>query len=140
MLKTSSENIILYSNEINPFQRKENPSLYNKIKKIILSITILPIRIILVSSTLIIQNLYCRLALLGHPSNTPLPRWRILLLFPARLLTRFMLFVMGFYWIKTKGVPAKKEVAPIFVGNHLSPFEGFYMAYSHFTTTVCFIL
>jgi lysophosphatidylcholine acyltransferase/lyso-PAF acetyltransferase len=98
------------STQINPFEKKkENNSIYNKIKKILFSITVVPIRLLLVSSIILIQNIYCRFALFGMNKNKPLSSFRRILLFPMRILARVMLFVLGFYWISVTGRRATKE-------------------------------
>lgn len=54
----------------------------------------------------------------------------------TRLCARCILFSFGYQWIKRKGRPAPREVAPIIVSNHVSYIEPIFYFYELFATIV----
>lgn len=53
----------------------------------------------------------------------PIPRWRCIFLFPLRLCCRWILFILGFYWLEVAGnccPPCGGPSAPVIVCNHVS--------------------
>lgn len=65
-----------------------------------------------------------------------MPRWRCRVLWVTRLCTRCILFSFGYHWIRRKGRPAKRELAPIVVSNHVSYIEPIFFFYEMFPTIV----
>jgi lysophosphatidylcholine acyltransferase/lyso-PAF acetyltransferase len=121
---------------VNPFQRRDRPQWIEKIKRMVLSVTLFPIRLVCIGGIIITQNIYARICLIGHDPKLPLPPWRMFLLEPLRYLTRLMLFVAGFVYISVKGTPSTKKECPIILGNHVSAWEPFYISCVHMSMAV----
>lgn len=68
--------------------------------------------------------------------ENPMPRWRCRIMWVTRISARFILFSFGYHWIKRKGKPARREVAPIIVSNHVSYIEPIFYFYELFPTIV----
>ncbi|KAL6873912.1 hypothetical protein ACP4OV_013994 [Aristida adscensionis] len=66
----------------------------------------------------------------------PMPAWRRRLMWVTRISARCILFSFGYHWIKRKGRPAPRELAPIVVSNHVSYIEPIFFFYELFPTIV----
>ncbi|KAM0878175.1 hypothetical protein ACQ4PT_035048 [Festuca glaucescens] len=66
----------------------------------------------------------------------PMPAWRRRLMWVTRISARCILFSFGYHWIKKKGKPAPRELAPIVVSNHVSYVDPIYFFYELFPTIV----
>ncbi|KAL5199667.1 hypothetical protein ABZP36_020870 [Zizania latifolia] len=66
----------------------------------------------------------------------PMPAWRRHLMWITRISARCILFSFGYHWIRKKGRPAPRELAPIVVSNHISYIEPIYFFYELFPTIV----
>jgi lysophosphatidylcholine acyltransferase/lyso-PAF acetyltransferase len=66
---------------------------------------------------------------LGKDVDKPLAKWRKIFLYPIRILSRVLLFSLGYHYIKTKGKPASPKEAPVIVANHISAVDGLYLFY-----------
>ncbi|EEE66342.1 hypothetical protein OsJ_22632 [Oryza sativa Japonica Group] len=66
----------------------------------------------------------------------PMPAWRRRLMWITRISARCILFSFGYHWIRRKGKPAPRELAPIVVSNHVSYIEPIYFFYELFPTIV----
>ncbi|KAL5225622.1 hypothetical protein ABZP36_012261 [Zizania latifolia] len=67
---------------------------------------------------------------------SPMPAWRRRLMWITRISARCILFSFGYHWIRKKGRPAPRELAPIVVSNHISYIEPIYFFYELFPTIV----
>ena len=116
-------------------------TLYNKLKFVFPGLLVMIPRIIGVvgfisaaAVTLSITNIGLRRKKGENPA--PLRGWRRLGPLIVRYLSRGVLFCLGFYWIRVTGRPASSSVAPILVGNHVAPWEGFALLYFSGSTFV----
>uniref|UniRef100_K3XX94 Phospholipid/glycerol acyltransferase domain-containing protein n=1 Tax=Setaria italica TaxID=4555 RepID=K3XX94_SETIT len=66
----------------------------------------------------------------------PMPAWRRRLMWITRISARCILFSFGYHWIRKKGRPAPRELAPIVVSNHVSYIEPIFFFYELFPTIV----
>ncbi|XP_006656481.2 lysophospholipid acyltransferase LPEAT2 [Oryza brachyantha] len=66
----------------------------------------------------------------------PMPAWRRRLMWITRISARCILFSFGYHWIRKKGRPAPRDLAPIVVSNHISYIEPIYFFYELFPTIV----
>ncbi|KAG0476126.1 hypothetical protein HPP92_012967 [Vanilla planifolia] len=65
-----------------------------------------------------------------------MPRWRCRVMWVTRICARCILFSFGYHWINRAGRPARREVAPIVVSNHISYVEPIFFFYELFPTIV----
>ncbi|XWS77133.1 hypothetical protein CRYUN_Cryun01aG0235900 [Craigia yunnanensis] len=78
-----------------------------------------------------------RIALEGWKDNqNSMPKWRSRIMWVTRVCARFILFSFGYQWIRRKGKPAPREIAPIVVSNHVSYIEPIFYFYELFSTIV----
>eukprot|EP01090_Pellita_catalonica_P007191 TRINITY_DN17800_c0_g1_i1.p1 TRINITY_DN17800_c0_g1~~TRINITY_DN17800_c0_g1_i1.p1 ORF type:complete len:566 (+),score=64.74 TRINITY_DN17800_c0_g1_i1:91-1698(+) len=102
------------------------------IKIIIFSVTLAPIRLILIVFLLLLCYICVKVALFGKDMDDiltkPLSRKRRAILSIVKILARIVLFVFGVYWIDVKGRKASMRDAPIIVCNHVSFFDFFFFA------------
>ena len=77
---------------------------------------------------------YIWLVMLGHDqnSNEPMSCFRRSMLFPARILIRLGMFVLGFHWITVKSAPNNGHHANLIVSNHIGMFDSLYFLVYHF--------
>lgn len=61
----------------------------------------------------------------------PFPKWRRNLFWPLSWLVRALMFVLGYNYIKVKGKPVKRDIAPIMVCNHVSSIDPLYFVMAH---------
>jgi lysophosphatidylcholine acyltransferase/lyso-PAF acetyltransferase len=66
----------------------------------------------------------------------PMPAWRRRLMWITRISARCILFSFGYHWIRKKGRPAPRDLAPIVVSNHVSYIEPIFFFYELFPTIV----
>ena len=108
-------------------------------KLAIASVTLFPVRLVLVLALLLVVIVLANIAAFGvHTrdlSKRPLAVWRLAVRAIALVLVRGIFFVCGFYWIKENGTPAPTSEAPVAISNHVCtsarraaapplPFEG----------------
>ncbi|XP_066370895.1 lysophospholipid acyltransferase LPEAT2-like [Miscanthus floridulus] len=74
----------------------------------------------------------------GRPreGGGPMPAWRRRLMWITRISARCILFSFGYHWIRKRGRPAPRELAPIVVSNHISYIEPIFFFYELFPTIV----
>ncbi|XP_047983186.1 lysophospholipid acyltransferase LPEAT2 [Salvia hispanica] len=105
--------------------------------KILLCLPIAAVRLVLFGLCLMVGYLTTRLALYGWKDRqNPMPRWRCRLMRLTRFCGRAILFSFGYHWIKRKGKPAPREIAPIVVSNHVSYIDPIFFFYELFPTIV----
>ncbi|XP_071959021.1 lysophosphatidylcholine acyltransferase 2-like isoform X1 [Antedon mediterranea] len=111
----------------NPFVHHLNLTTLDKIRIAIMSVTVVPLRLILGLAFFPIVYLLCRIALAGLTEEQlvkePLQGWRRMLLYPNWLIGRFQFFIMGFHYVSVKGQRASRDEAPICV---ISPHTAFF--------------
>ncbi|RYR70950.1 hypothetical protein Ahy_A02g005253 isoform B [Arachis hypogaea] len=105
--------------------------------KMLLCLPIAILRLVLFGLCLAVGYIATRLALEGwKDKENPMPKWRCRLMWVTRICARWILFSFGYQWIKRKGRPAPREVAPIIVSNHVSYIEPIFYFYELFPTIV----
>ncbi|ONI22786.1 hypothetical protein PRUPE_2G151300 [Prunus persica] len=94
-------------------------------------------RLVLFGASLLIGFVATKLALQGwKDKKNPMPKWRCRIMWITRVCTRCILFSFGYHWIRRKGKPAPREIAPIVVSNHVSFIEPIFYFYELFPTIV----
>ncbi|KAK8587945.1 hypothetical protein V6N13_086903 [Hibiscus sabdariffa] len=105
--------------------------------KIVLCLPIALVRLFLFGSSLAVGYIATRIALAGwKDKQNPMPKWRSRFMWVTRICARFILFSFGYQWIRRKGKPAPREIAPIAVSNHVSYIEPIFYFYEIFPTIV----
>ncbi|KAL6495443.1 hypothetical protein OROGR_030006 [Orobanche gracilis] len=126
------------SSTIDPF-RNHTPSidgLYEWLK-IVICLPIAAARLLLFGLSLLVGYLVTLAALHGwKDKQNPMPKWRCRLMWVTRVCTRAILFSFGYHWIKRRGKPAPREIAPIVVSNHVSYIDPIFFFYELFPTIV----
>ncbi|XP_013725857.1 lysophospholipid acyltransferase LPEAT2 isoform X3 [Brassica napus] len=121
-----------------PF-RNDTPGvcgLYEAVK-IVICLPIALVRLVLFGVSLAVGYLATKLALAGWSDrHNPMPRWRCRIMWVTRFCTRCILFSFGYQWIRRKGKPARREIAPIIVSNHVSYIEPIFYFYELSPTIV----
>ncbi|XWS35719.1 hypothetical protein CRYUN_Cryun20dG0020400 [Craigia yunnanensis] len=105
--------------------------------KIVLCLPIALARLVLFGVCLAIGYIATRIALVGwKDKQNPVPKWRSRIMWITRVCARFILFSFGYQWIRRKGKPAPREIAPIVVSNHVSYIEPIFYFYELFPIIV----
>ncbi|KAK7292562.1 hypothetical protein RJT34_15413 [Clitoria ternatea] len=123
---------------MNPF-RSDTPRIEGVYEwaKTVACLPIAAVRLVLFGLCLGLGYLATRLALEGwKDKENPMPKWRSRVMWITRLCGRCILFSFGYQWIKRKGRPAPREIAPIIVSNHVSYIEPIFYFYELFPTIV----
>ncbi|GAB4844411.1 hypothetical protein Ancab_037775 [Ancistrocladus abbreviatus] len=126
------------SSTIDPF-RNHTPRIEGVYEwfKILLCMPIALVRLVLFGLALLVGYLATVLALHGwKDKQNPMPRWRCRIMWVTRFSARCILFSFGYQWIKRRGQPASREMAPIVVSNHVSYIEPIFFFYELFPTIV----
>ncbi|GFP82311.1 lysophospholipid acyltransferase lpeat2 [Phtheirospermum japonicum] len=126
------------SSTMDPF-RNHTPSvegLYEWLK-IVICLPIAVVRLLLFGLSLSIGYLATIAALHGWKDRqNPMPKWRCRLMWVTRVCARLILFSFGYHWIKRRGKPAPREIAPIVVSNHVSYIDPIFFFFEIFPTIV----
>ncbi|MCD7467613.1 hypothetical protein HAX54_005156 [Datura stramonium] len=105
--------------------------------KIVVCLPIALARLVLFGLSLLVGYVATRIALQGWKDrNNPMPKWRSRLMCVTRFSSRTILFSFGYQWIRRKGKPAPREIAPIVVSNHVSYIDPIFFFYELFPTIV----
>ncbi|CAI9770256.1 unnamed protein product [Fraxinus pennsylvanica] len=105
--------------------------------KIVICLPIALVRLALFGLCLAVGFTATKLALHGwKDKENPMPKWRCRLMWVTRICARLILFSFGYHWIKRRGKPAPREIAPIVVSNHVSYIEPIFFFYELFPTIV----
>ncbi|XP_057980846.1 lysophospholipid acyltransferase LPEAT2 isoform X2 [Malania oleifera] len=105
--------------------------------KIVVCLPIALIRVVLFGACLLVGFLVTKLALLGwKDKQNPMPKWSSRIMWVTRVCARCILFCFGYHWIRRKGRPAPREIAPIVVSNHVSYIEPIFYFYELCPTIV----
>ncbi|XVE73963.1 hypothetical protein DITRI_Ditri11bG0160500 [Diplodiscus trichospermus] len=105
--------------------------------KIAVCLPIALARLVLFGASLAIGYVATRIALEGwKDKQNSMPKWRSRIMWVTRLCARVILFSFGYQWIRRKGKPAPREIAPIVVSNHVSYIEPIFYFYELFPTIV----
>ncbi|CAA7016947.1 unnamed protein product [Microthlaspi erraticum] len=135
---SDAEPPVLGPTTVDPF-RNDTPGvcgLYEAIK-IVICLPIALVRLVLFGLSLAIGYLATKLALAGwKDKHNPMPQWRCRIMWITRICTRCILFSFGYQWIRRKGKPARREIAPIVVSNHVSYIEPIFYFYELSPTIV----
>ncbi|XP_057683979.1 lysophosphatidylcholine acyltransferase 1 isoform X2 [Corythoichthys intestinalis] len=122
----------------NPFVHKLRFSTTDKIKIGLMSVTVFPVRLLLVSFLMLLAWPFAFAASLGRSEYVLEPRswWRSFIHVSLFVIMRVMWFCGGFHWIKVKGERAAPSEAPIIiVAPHSSYFDAIPV-----TCTMCSIV
>ncbi|KFK37356.1 hypothetical protein AALP_AA4G246100 [Arabis alpina] len=135
---SETEPPILGPTTVDPF-RNNTPGVYGLYEaiKIVICLPIALVRLVLFGASLAIGYLATKLALAGwKDKHNPMPQWRCRIMWITRICTRCILFSFGYQWIRRKGKPARREIAPIVVSNHVSYIEPIFYFYELSPTIV----
>ncbi|KAL3616602.1 Lysophospholipid acyltransferase lpeat2 [Castilleja foliolosa] len=126
------------SSTIDPF-RNHTPSvegLYEWLK-IVICLPIAAVRLLIFGLSLSVGYLATIAALHGWKDRqNPMPKWRCGLMWVTRICARVILFSFGYHWIKRRGKPAARDIAPIVVSNHVSYIDPIFFFFEIFPTIV----
>nr|AZM65194.1 lysophospholipid acyltransferase 3 [Vitellaria paradoxa] len=123
---------------IDPF-RNHTPEIegFYEWLKIVLVVPIAIVRLVLFGLAISVGYVATRFALEGwKDKQNPMPKWRCRVMWVTRVCARCILFSFGYHWIKRRGRPAPREIAPIVVSNHVSYIEPIFFFYELFPTIV----
>ncbi|KAI3800486.1 hypothetical protein L1987_28577 [Smallanthus sonchifolius] len=126
------------STTMDPFrnQTPEIAGVYEWVKMVVM-VPIALVRLVLFGLCLLIGYIATKFALHGwKDKQNPMPRWRCRVMYVTRLCSRAILFSFGYHWVKRKGKPAPREVAPILVSNHVSYIDPIFFFYESSPTIV----
>ncbi|XP_015061312.1 lysophospholipid acyltransferase LPEAT2 [Solanum pennellii] len=126
------------STTVDPF-RNNTPTVEGVYEwlKIVVCLPITLVRLVLFGLALMVGYLATRTALLGWKDrSSPMPKWRTRLMCITRMSARTILFSFGYQWIRRKGKPAPREIAPVVVSNHVSYIDPIFFFYELFPTIV----
>lgn len=125
---------------INPFIHRIELSTLGKIKVAFMTVTVFPIRLILIGIVLLIAWFFAYLALLGRSKEDekqPMTGWRRSLRPLAVFFARGVFFFGGFHWVTVKGKRATSAEAPILaVAPHSSYLDALPVTYLGLTSVV----
>ncbi|XP_041663970.1 lysophosphatidylcholine acyltransferase 1 isoform X2 [Cheilinus undulatus] len=122
----------------NPFVHELKFTMREKIQIGLMSVTVFPLRLLLVSFLMLLAWPFAFTASLGRSEYAVEPQswWRRFIDVSLRVIMRAMWFCGGFHWIKVKGQQAKPSEAPILtVAPHSSYFDAIPV-----TMTMCSIV
>ncbi|XP_027334666.1 lysophospholipid acyltransferase LPEAT2 [Abrus precatorius] len=123
---------------VDPF-RNDTPGMEGAYEwlKTVVCLPLAVVRLVLFGLCLAVGYVATRVALEGwKDKENPMPKWRCRVMWITRLCARFILFSFGYQWIKRKGRPAPREIAPVIVSNHVSYVEPIFYFYELFPTIV----
>ncbi|XP_043805636.1 lysophospholipid acyltransferase LPEAT2-like isoform X2 [Manihot esculenta] len=123
---------------VDPF-RNSTPNIEGayEVLKLLLCLPIVVARLVLFGACLAVGFIATKLALEGwKDKHNPMPIWRSRLMWVTRMCARCILFSFGYQWIRRKGEPAPREIAPIVVSNHVSYIDPIFYFYELFPTIV----
>ncbi|CAN6481049.1 unnamed protein product [Victoria cruziana] len=105
--------------------------------KIVVCVPLAIVRLVVFGLALAVGFVATKVALQGwEDKQNPMPRWRCRVMWITRFCSRVILFCFGYHWIRRKGKPAARELAPIVVCNHVSYIEPIYFFYELSPTIV----
>ncbi|KAJ3672426.1 hypothetical protein LUZ60_007147 [Juncus effusus] len=105
--------------------------------KMLILLPVVVVRLALFGLSICIGYAVTWVALRGwKDASRPLTAWRRRMMWVTRISARCILFSFGYHWIRRKGKPAPREIAPIVVSNHVSYIDPIYYFYELFPTIV----
>ncbi|CAN0921365.1 Lysophospholipid acyltransferase LPEAT2, partial [Linum grandiflorum] len=108
-----------------------------EVLKILILLPVVILRLLLFGLCLALGYVATKLAILGwRDKHNPMPRWRSRLMWVTRFCTRGILFAFGYQWIRRRGKPAPRDIAPIVVSNHVSYVDPIFYFYEMCPTIV----
>ncbi|GAB2290892.1 Lysophospholipid acyltransferase lpeat2, partial [Dionaea muscipula] len=126
------------SSTIDPFRNRTEKieGVYEWVK-ILVCLPIALVRLVMFGLALSVGYLATVIALQGwKDKQKPMPKWRCRIMWITRICARCILFSLGYHWIKRRGRPVPREIAPIVVSNHVSFIEPIFFFYELFSTMV----
>lgn len=112
---------------LNPFTHKMHLNLLQKVQVAVMTVTLVPVRLVLIAICLAIAWFFSFLCLLGRTEEDeqqPITGCRRSIRLVAFFFARVMFFVAGFHWVTVKGKRATPAEAPILVvAPHTSYFD-----------------
>ncbi|GAB2271619.1 Lysophospholipid acyltransferase lpeat2 [Dionaea muscipula] len=105
--------------------------------KILVCLPVALVRLVLFLIALFVGYLATVVATQGWTDKQdPMPRWRCRIMWVTRICARAILFSWGYHWIKRRGRPVPRGIAPIVVSNHVSFVEPIFFFYELFPIIV----
>ena len=121
----------LEESPVNPFTHNFRLTKLQKLQVIFMTVTIVPLRIFLVLTTILVGWLWALVITAGMSNSEPAGPFRRVFLNGWRRILRAIFFFMGFHRIEVVGKRATSEEAPILVaGPHSSMMDLFLFAVS----------
>jgi lysophosphatidylcholine acyltransferase/lyso-PAF acetyltransferase len=125
---------------LNPFKNNPKWNCYELTKRVVVGVTIFPIRVIVLLMMIIVFWLVSSIGTLGAPlvedrgcfrHTTPFSRWRYFILWPITPLYRIFLWCFGFWWISFRDSRIDKSDTPkiIVVAPHTTMFDMIVLMY-----------
>ncbi|XP_012941031.1 lysophosphatidylcholine acyltransferase 2 isoform X3 [Aplysia californica] len=119
----------------NPFVHKMHFTFLDKLQVVLMSITIAPIRLILVILLLLMVWPIVTLAVAfrsEEDKTKPLSGWRTFAGRPLVVVGRMMFWLMGFVWVRTTNARAPASEAPLLVVAHHTSFFDILLFFTEF--------
>lgn len=138
--KIPRENSLLMPEVANPFVHRLKLSWADRVQLTLMSITVYPIRLLLICVSLVFAWIFARIALLGRSAEDkkqPLSGWREWFRPAVVFCCRAVFFIGGFHWVKVKGKRVSAEEAPILaIAPHSSFLDALPVTFLDLTTVV----
>ena len=99
--------------DVNPFVRHLNLNTWQKLQVIIMSVTVAPIRFVLLLMLFAIAWSLARIFTIGSDTTKPAGPIRLFLYKIMQKLGRVMMFICGFHYVKVNGKQASRDEAAI---------------------------
>lgn len=123
-LETERQEAFHGTSDKGPFERLDpNPGAYEYAKMLLLGATLLPVRLLLASTVLVLFYIICMSYVVLNPGKK---YSRGTLRGLTRLVSRSILFICGFYRIEVFGEDTLRDDTMIIISNHISFWEVLY--------------
>ncbi|CAH1778543.1 unnamed protein product [Owenia fusiformis] len=109
----------------NPFVHKIHLTWLDKIRIALMTVTVFPIRVILIVLLLLLAWPLAAVAIAcrnQEGKKEPMAGWRRAMRVPLRFMGRTMFFIFGFHWVRVKGIQASAKEAQILISAPHSSF------------------
>jgi len=114
-----------FTDDENPFRVRLNFSWFDKLSMAVVSVTLLPLRVVSLFLVVLLCWLISGVACLGMDSSKPVDGWRRSLMFIVGGLLRFSCRIIGFHRVKITGEQVSQRSAPVLVAApHTTFFDG----------------
>lgn len=114
-----------FTDDENPFRIRLNFRWIDKLTMAVISVTILPIRVILLFLMVLLSWIISGIATIGMDSTKPVDGFRRDLMFVVGFLLRLSCRIIGFHSVKITGSQVSQQAAPVLVAApHTTFFDG----------------